>query len=122
MTEMPVTHARPWPLGVTPTGTGVNVAVWAPDADQVEFCVFSGGQGTDGDGADGADTAEQRFVLPHTDGGVRYGHVPGIGVGARYGLRAAGPHDPNHGLRFNPAKLRVAPYARALASPRRGAP
>ena len=122
MTEMPVTHARPWPLGVTPTGTGVNVAVWAPDADQVEFCVFSGGQGTDGDGADGADTAEQRFVLPHTDGGVRYGHVPGIGVGARYGLRAAGPHDPNHGLRFNPAKLLVDPYARAIESPLRWDP
>ncbi|MGP9725179.1 glycogen debranching protein GlgX [Corynebacterium sp. AOP40-9SA-29] len=97
------------PLGVTPDGDGVNVAVWAPDAQLVEFCVFE-------------DAHETRYPLRHRDGGVLHAHVPGIQPGARYGLRAHGPWDLSAGHRFNPAKLLLDPYARALEGPVRWAP
>ncbi|MGO1949514.1 MAG: glycogen debranching protein GlgX, partial [Mycobacteriaceae bacterium] len=81
MSTETVSPGRPWPLGVTPEGTGVNVAVWAPEADRVEFCVFGG---------DGAGESEQRHVLPYRDSEIRHAHIPGVGVGTRYGLRATG--------------------------------
>lgn len=100
-----VSVGRSWPLGVTLTETGANVAVWAPDATLVELCVFT-------------DTEdEQRIPVPYRDGGVWYAHVEGITQGTRYGLRATGPHQPENGLRFNPAKLLIDPYAKALTGP-----
>lgn len=112
-----VTQGRPRPLGVTPVdsdGTdAVNVAVWAPDARLVEFCVF---------GAEEGDSNETRYPLPYRDGGVVHARVSGIPAGTRYGLRAHGPDDPAHGLIFNPAKLLVDPYARAVESPLRWDP
>ena len=57
----------------------------------------------------GAETA--RVNLPHRTGDVFHAHVPGIGAGQRYGLRAHGPFEPERGLRFNPSKLLVDPYA-----------
>lgn len=91
----------PEPLGVTLVAGGVNVAVAAPDASAVEFCVF------DGD-------VETRIALPGRTGDVMHGFVPGIASGARYGLRAHGPWQPGLGHRFNPAKLLCDPYATAL--------
>lgn len=101
---MDVRRGRPWPLGVTLEADGANVAVWAPEATAVELCVFDG------------DT-EERIPLPFRDGGVWHAHVSGIQAGDWYGFRAHGPHRPADGLRFNPHKLLLDPYARALEAP-----
>ncbi len=90
------------PLGATVTPDGVNLAVWAPQAELVEACLFDeAGQ-------------ELRVPLLANHDGVHHGFFPGEGPGLRYGLRAHGPWDPRRGQRFNPAKLLVDPYARAL--------
>ena len=90
------------PLGVTPRGDGVNVALWAEAAESVEFCVFD------------EHGAETRYPLPESTFHTFHGHVAGIPVGTRYGFRVHGPWDPWTGRRFNAAKLLVDPYARAI--------
>lgn len=102
-----ITAGRPWPLGVTADASGVNVAVYSASAERIDFCVFDG---------DGSETA---FPLAHRDGPVHHAHIAGITPGARYGLRAHGPGEPGDGHPFNPAKLLIDPYARALDGPLR---
>ncbi len=98
----PVWPGHQAPLGATFDGNGVNVAVWAPDATTVSVCLF-----------DEAGN-ETRIALPeHTDG-VWHGYLPAVGPGQRYGFRADGPWDPSAGRVFNPAKLLLDPYARAI--------
>ena len=58
--------------------------------------------------------AESQIPLLDYDAGVWHGFVPGVGAGQAYGYRAAGRYDPGTGLRFNPAKLLLDPYARAI--------
>jgi isoamylase len=100
-----VTSGSPEPLGVTLTKGGVNVAVWSAAAEAIDVCLF--------------DEAghEERIRLPERTGEVFHGHVEGIGAGARYGLRAHGAYAPERGLRFDPTKLLVDPYAVALDGP-----
>ncbi|UQE75460.1 glycogen debranching protein GlgX [Gordonia sp. PP30] len=100
-----VSAGRPWPLGVTVDGDGVNVAVSSETAERIDFCLFA------------ADGTEDAVPLPFRDGNIHHAHVRGVGAGARYGLRAHGPQRPADGLRFNPAKLLIDPYARALDGP-----
>ncbi len=101
---MIVSSGRPEPLGVTTEADGVNVAVFSAHAEAIEFCLF--------DAAGVEQTA--RIVLPARSGDVFHGHVAGVGVGARYGLRVHGPDDPARGHRFNPTKLLIDPYATVL--------
>jgi glycogen operon protein len=89
------------PLGATWTPQGLNLAVRAPSAELVEACLFLGDE-------------EVRVPLEARSHGVHHGFLPGIAVGTQYGLRAHGPWEPQRGLRFNPAKLLVDPYARAI--------
>ena len=93
---------RPSPLGATPRDGGVNFAVASSVAEAAEVCLF--------------DEAgrEDRFRLPDYDGGSWHGFVPGIGPGQAYGFRVRGPYDTARGLRCNPAKLLLDPYARAI--------
>jgi glycogen operon protein len=80
-------------------------------ADGVELCLF------DGDGADedaGAPLAETRIHLTEVDGFVWHAYLPGIGPGQRYGYRVHGPYDPGAGLRCDPSKLLLDPYAKAV--------
>ncbi len=100
--DAPVQAGEPAPLGVHWDGDGVNVAVAAPNAEAVEICLF------DGHGR------ETRYHLPERDGGVWHGYLPGVVPGQQYGLRAHGSYYPEFGLRYNPAKLLVDPYARLL--------
>ena len=95
----------PYPLGATPDGAGTNFAVYARDADAVELCLF-----------DPADPSREvrRARLREKTGHVFHGYLPGVGPGALYGFRAHGAYEPQAGLRFNPAKLLVDPYARAV--------
>jgi isoamylase len=92
------------PLGACVSETGTHFAVFSDHADRIDLCLF-----------DDADTEVARLPLPERSGGVHQGFVSGIGPGARYGYRAVGPTDRKAGHRFNPAKLLVDPYARALA-------
>ncbi|CAB5029287.1 MAG: glycogen debranching protein GlgX [Actinobacteria bacterium] len=89
------------PLGATWTAEGLNLAVRAPSATLIEACLFLGDH-------------EIRVPLEARSHGVHHGFIPGVEIGTRYGLRAHGPWDPEHGLRFNPMKLLVDPYARAI--------
>ena len=104
MTDFTVTEGAPEPLGATPDETGVNFAVFSAHATTIELCLF------DAEGS--AEVA--RLALPGRTGDVWHGHVAGIGAGARYGLRAHGPHAPQDGQRFNPHKLLLDPYALAI--------
>ena len=94
----------PEPLGVTLTPGGVNVAVFSAHATAIELCLFDA-QGT---------RELARIALPERTGDVFHGFVFDIAAGQRYGLRAHGAFDPRNGHRFNPAKLLIDPYARAL--------
>ena len=90
-----------FPLGATPLAGGTNFAV-ASSADAVELCLFDEAG------------VEVRVPLPEYDAGVWHGFVPGVGPGQAYGYRAAGPYEPARGLRYNPMKLLLDPYARAI--------
>ena len=102
MTSPAALPGRPFPLGATPGDGGTNVAVTAESADGVELCLFDAGD------------SETRIALEEYDFGVWHGFVPGMGSGDRYGFRVHGPYDPDRGLRFNPAKLLLDPYAKAI--------
>lgn len=102
---------EPWPLGATLRDNGVNFAVYACGVRRVEVCLFD---------ATGAREV-RRLALPACTDDVWHGFVPGLRAGALYGLRVHGPYDPVQGLRCNPHKLLLDPYARALDRPLRGA-
>ncbi len=100
---------EPLPLGALWDGTGTNIAVYSETAEGIEVCLF----GDDDDGP--ADPrSEERIELTEETAHIHHGYLPGVGPGQRYGLRAHGPWDPDRGLRCNPAKLLVDPYARAI--------
>lgn len=105
-----VGEGRPWPLGATLDREGVNFAVHAGGASSVEVCLYAG---------DGK-TEVERIALPCVTHGVWHGHVNGLRAGQLYGLRVHGPLEPAAGLRFNPAKLLLDPYARSVDRPLRG--
>ncbi|WP_244444019.1 hypothetical protein [Clavibacter michiganensis] len=100
--------SRPYPLGATVVArdgglpSGLNVAVYSETAEAIEVCVF------DDDGT------ESRTRLSERTGHVFHGLVEGAGIGTRYGLRVHGEWDPARGLRHNPAKLLLDPYAIAI--------
>ena len=98
------TAGRPFPLGVTPDAAGANVAVFSSRAARIELCLFD---------PSGRETA--RLALPERTDEVFHGHLEGLRPGQVYGLRAHGPWDPVRGQRFNPNRLLLDPYARALA-------
>ncbi|NIH80075.1 glycogen debranching protein GlgX [Amycolatopsis viridis] len=90
---------RPFPLGAHPEGGGVRFAVTSTVADAVEVCLI------------GDDGTERRVELTERTFGVWHGLVPGVTSGQKYGYRVHGPYDPSRGLRCNPAKILVDPYA-----------
>ena len=96
-----VLPGRPAPLGASPNPDGTNFAVLSR-GDEVSLCLFD------------LDGAETRLVLPERDGDIRHGFVVGVAPGQAYGFRVSGPYDPARGLRYNPAKLLLDPYARAI--------
>src|SRR5579864_247407 len=90
------------PLGATWDGKGVNFALFSEHATAVELCLFD------------ADGREARLDVPWRSLHVWHAYVRGVGPGQRYGWRVHGPFSPADGHRFNPNKLLVDPYARAL--------
>jgi isoamylase len=96
---------RPSPLGATWDGRGVNFALYSENAEAVELCLFNFP----------ADARPSHtFRLSQRTRNTWHAYLPGCAPGQLYGYRVHGPFNPWAGLRFNPAKLLVDPYARAL--------
>lgn len=89
-------------LGAVVDPGGVNFAVFSAHAERIDLCLFD------------PDGQERRIKLARGEGHIWHGFVPGAGAGLRYGYRAHGPWDPGAGHLFNPAKLLIDPYARAV--------
>ena len=95
---------RPWPLGATWDGQGVNFAVFSTHAQAMALCLFD----------DAGSVETSRLMLPaHTDD-VWHGYLPAAMPGLIYGLRAHGPWRPDQGHLFNSHKLLLDPYARDI--------
>jgi isoamylase len=99
---MQVWPGSSYPLGATYDGMGTNFSLFSEIAERVELCLFDDA---------GRETA---ITLPEVDGFVWHGYLPNIGPGQRYGYRVHGPYDPGSGLRCNPHKLLLDPYAKAV--------
>ena len=96
---------KPFPLGATWDGTGVNFALYSENATRVELCFYdSRGRRETG-----------RVQLREQTAFVWHAYIPGLQPGQLYGYRVHGPWEPARGLRFNPAKLLIDPYAKAIA-------
>jgi glycogen operon protein len=97
---------KPFPLGAIWDGQGTNFALFSEGATAVELCLF-----------DGPHEPEcERLPLRERTALIWHGYLPGIRPGQIYGYRVHGPFDPEQGLRFNPAKLLLDPYAKAVAN------
>jgi isoamylase len=95
---------RPFPLGPTWDGQGTNFSLFSEHAERVQLCLF------DGD-------AEERIELANHTAHNWHVYLPGVGPGQRYGYRVHGVYDPEQGFRFNPFKLLIDPYAKAIEGP-----
>jgi glycogen operon protein len=102
--DHPLSQGRPWPLGATFDGEGVNFALFSAHAERVELCLFS----------DDGRKERARIPLLERDGDVWHVHVGGLTPGTKYGYRVHGPYRPEQGHRFNPNKLLIDPYAKQL--------
>ena len=105
MTPMRLWPGSPYPLGATWDGAGVNFALFSEHATSVHLCLF-----------DSADDRMERLCVPLTErtNRVWHGYLPEGRPGQLYGFRVHGPWEPERGHRFNPAKVVLDPYARAI--------
>ena len=104
---MDIWPGKPYPLGATFDGSGVNFAIFSEAASRVELCLI-------GDSPVDDELVETRHELTEVDGSVWHAFLPGVQPGQRYGYRVHGPYDPSRGHRCNPAKLLLDPYAKAI--------
>jgi isoamylase len=93
----------PYPLGATFDGGGTNFALYSSVGERIDLCLI------DDDGS------ETRIALGEVDGDIWHAYLPAVVPGQRYGYRVHGPYDPGRGLRCNPQKLLLDPYAKAIA-------
>ncbi len=99
-----VTEGRPHPRGATWTGHGVNFSLFSANATKVELCLFD----------DQGETEIERIELPEYTDEIWHGFLPDARPGTVYGYRVHGPYAPEEGHRFNPNKLVLDPYAKAI--------
>jgi isoamylase len=92
----------PFPLGPTWNGNGTNFSLFSENATRVELCLFDD------------DDRETRIEVHERTAFNWHCYLPDVGPGQRYGYRVHGPYEPAHGHRFNPAKLLLDPYAKAI--------
>ncbi len=98
----------PYPLGATYDGNGVNFAIFSEHATGVDLCLFNSTK----------DFAEPiRLKIKEVSHQVWHIYVPGLKPGQLYGYRVYGPYEPENGHRFNPNKVLIDPYAKAIAGP-----
>ncbi|HEY6953972.1 MAG TPA: glycogen debranching protein GlgX, partial [Flavisolibacter sp.] len=94
----------PFPLGATWDGEGVNFALYSENATAVDLCLF-----------EGKIQKEKRVRIKEVDNHIWHAYVPKLKPGQLYGYRVYGPYEPQNGHRFNPNKLLIDPYAKALS-------
>jgi len=111
MVQPRVWPGRPYPLGATWDGGGVNFALFSEHASGVDLCLFD----RPGDGR-----AAATIRLHERTNHVWHCYLPDARPGQLYGYRVDGPYAPHEGLRFNPAKLLIDPYAKAISAILRG--
>jgi len=99
---MEIWPGEPYPLGASFDGTGTNFSIFSDVAERVELCLFN------------EEGIEAREDLPERTALCWHGYLPNVRPGQRYGFRVHGPYDPRRGLRCNPAKLLLDPYAKAI--------
>ena len=106
MNPLKVWLGKPYPLGATWMGNGVNFAIYSEHATGVDLCLF-----------ENAEAREELIRIRMTEQTDNVWHVflPEARPGQLYGYRAYGPYEPEKGERFNPAKLLIDPYAKAIA-------
>jgi glycogen operon protein len=102
-TEPELWPGNAYPLGATFDGGGTNFALFSEVAEKVELCLFD------------AEGTETRTAVREVDAHVWHCYLPQVQPGQRYGYRVHGPYQPEQGLRCNPAKLLLDPYAKATA-------
>ncbi len=96
---------KPYPQGATWDGTGVNFSLYSERATQVDLCLF-----------EAVDSPNyETLTLRESTGYVWHGYLHGVRLGQLYGYRVYGAYEPEHGDRFNPAKLLIDPYAKAVS-------
>ena len=96
---------RPYPLGATWDGLGTNFALFSENATAVELCLY-----LEPDAVEASDVLRMGEQTAH----VWHCYLPGVRPGQLYGYRVHGPYEPGQGHRFNPSKLLIDPYARAI--------
>lgn len=101
---MRVEEGAPTPLGATWDGSGTNFALFSANARKVEVCFYDAGGRRE----------THRVALPEHTHDVWHGYLPDVRPGQTYGYRVHGPYEPDAGHRFNPNKLLIDPYARAI--------
>jgi isoamylase len=107
-----IREGKPFPLGATWDGLGVNFALFTAHATKVELCLFD----------DAGEKELDRIELPEYTDEVWHGYLPSAKPGTVYGYRVHGPYEPDGGHRFNPNKLLIDPYARQLVGELRWGP
>jgi isoamylase len=106
MKEIVVYPGRPYPLGSTWDGEGINFAIYADHASDVELCLFND------------ETDQSEFIkikLAERTHHIWHVYIPGLAPGQLYGYRVNGPFDPENGHRYNVNKLLIDPYAKGIA-------
>lgn len=106
--DLPPRPGRPYPLGATFDGQGVNFALYSRHAHEVELLLFDSPESTEPDAS---------YSLPEQTGPIRHGYIPDLKPGQLYGYRVYGPYDPDNGHRFNSNKVLLDPYAQAIGRP-----
>ena len=106
MTMVKTWPGKPYPLGATWLGNGVNFAIFSEHATKIELCLF-----------DNLDVPKEsaRVEVGEQTGQIWHAFLPDVQPGQLYGYRVYGPYEPNRGLRFNDSKLLLDPYAKAIA-------
>jgi isoamylase len=107
-TGIRVKTGRSYPLGASYDGKGINFAIFSEAADAIELCLFDSVEAT---------SESQRFFLPAYTDRVWHGYIEGLKPSQLYGFRVHGIWDPKAGNYFNPNKLMLDPYAKAIARP-----
>jgi isoamylase len=97
---------KPYPLGASWDGKGVNFALYADNATGIELCLFNNKN-------DEKET--DRIKLTERTHQIWHCYLPDVGPGQLYGYRAYGPYEPENGHRYNPNKLLIDPYAKAIS-------
>lgn len=104
--EITIYPGKPFPLGSTWDGEGVNFAIFSENATKIELCLFD---------SDDAGKETGRIELQESTNQIWHCYLPEIKPGQLYGYRVSGPYEPENGHRFNPNKLLIDPYAKAIS-------